>query len=1225
MVLHDILAATLRACDGTGKDDSTIGPTALQWMKMAAQKNLSNARSTGGGGVTFEAHVQAAFVVLMLTGGYAPCLPCWPIVELKLQGRVDGFATDDIIVFVENADSAKRRKLLGQIKRSVSITEGCKQFGEALQAAWRDYRNPDVFEVGDDAIALITGPLSATDIRNVEWLLGHAKATATEEFFRNVKRANFGPSERIPKLKAFRAHLTMANEGEAISDEDLHGFLRHFHVLSCDLGDQHGIVLSLLHSHISQFHRARPAWLWARVVDFVMTKNQYAGRIRVVDIPEDVRGEFQQPLPIQIDTELLHALRDHPDTGENTRVDTSARKTPQSWNQHPHATLLAQLVLVGAWRDDNGNDVEAVASLLGMPHDEWLLLGRQVLHDAGSPVTYRDGAWCLLEREELWTALAPRLHDRDIDRLQTLAINILSEVNPALSLLPDERPLAPFLGKTRKYSAAIQTGVSEGLAMMGAEPKSASSCTIGRIDSMCAVVMRSVLSDADWRVWASVDRSLPNLAEAAPSAFLDAVEGCLHLNGGVFRELFAQEGDGWTVGNLALGLLGALETLAWQTDLLVRATVVLAHLASSDPGGRSANRPIESLTTILLPWLPQTIAPFSKQRVAVETILREHPDVGWKLLLRLLPKQHQTSFHSRKARWRNVIPADWKAGVTREEYRLQVELYAELAVKECGQNVGRLQALIERLGELPGSSFEKFSEWLSSEQVVGLPDDQRTLVWDSLMRFVRHQRRFSDAEWAVAEHLVNTVERVASGLAPTDPFFRHLHLFSGRGHELYEERGNWQQQHAQLERRREEAVAEVLDRHGLDGVVRFADAVLSPDQVGRALAASDGPGLAHFLLPAFLCSASSSHRALVGSFVSRRFGLNGVAWCNELDRSTWTKDQTGQFLAFLPFARPTWDTVNDWLGIDEHYYWSRTQVRAFQADGDLDVAVEKLLLHARPRAALDCLGGVLQTKLPLNRQLTVRALLEAVGSSEPLNPLDTYQVSELICALQADPSTPDEECIAVECAYLPLLTNGGPGSPRRVHGKLAGDPSFFCEAIRLVYRSDRDAETAGELSERKRTMARNVLLLLRTWTRPPGRRDDGGFDAVHFVDWLSCVRSRAASTGHLDVALVHAGRVLIHVPPDVDGLWIDRTVAGALNSLDSGTLRRAFSTALYNARGAHFIDFSGSEERELSMQINQKAEAVEDAGYHRFAAVLRELAGSYVKEAEWVAQRHVHE
>ncbi|WP_417169734.1 hypothetical protein, partial [Victivallis sp.] len=89
-------------------------------------KKLSNSFATGGGGFHFEAHVQASFVTLMLSGGYAPCLPCWPITKVKLQGKIDGFDTDDLIVYVDNAK--EQRKLLGQVKHSIAITEASALF-----------------------------------------------------------------------------------------------------------------------------------------------------------------------------------------------------------------------------------------------------------------------------------------------------------------------------------------------------------------------------------------------------------------------------------------------------------------------------------------------------------------------------------------------------------------------------------------------------------------------------------------------------------------------------------------------------------------------------------------------------------------------------------------------------------------------------------------------------------------------------------------------------------------------------------------------------------------------------------------------------------------------------------------------------------------------------------------------------------------------------------------
>jgi hypothetical protein len=57
----------------------------------------------------------------MLSGGYAPCLPTWPIVKLKLQGAVDGYATDDLIVFVENPANNNERRENYQVICSITV------------------------------------------------------------------------------------------------------------------------------------------------------------------------------------------------------------------------------------------------------------------------------------------------------------------------------------------------------------------------------------------------------------------------------------------------------------------------------------------------------------------------------------------------------------------------------------------------------------------------------------------------------------------------------------------------------------------------------------------------------------------------------------------------------------------------------------------------------------------------------------------------------------------------------------------------------------------------------------------------------------------------------------------------------------------------------------------------------------------------------------------------
>ena len=163
----------------------------------SAKKQLSNPFSTGGGGVNFETRVQASFVVLMLAGGSIPCFPDCVIKRIKLQGKYSGYDTDDFIVFVEKQGNGQEKKFLGQVKHSISITQGDAVFRNVIQAAWNDFNNPKLFTRGEGSIALITGPLTATDTRDVREILEWARSSeSSSEFFTKVGLANFSSQAR---------------------------------------------------------------------------------------------------------------------------------------------------------------------------------------------------------------------------------------------------------------------------------------------------------------------------------------------------------------------------------------------------------------------------------------------------------------------------------------------------------------------------------------------------------------------------------------------------------------------------------------------------------------------------------------------------------------------------------------------------------------------------------------------------------------------------------------------------------------------------------------------------------------------------------------------------------------------------------------------------------------------------------------------------------------------
>lgn len=504
------------------------------------------------------------------------------------------------------------------------------------------------------------------------------------------------------------------------------------------------------------------------------------------------------------------------------------------WAERSEAAELAIAVLLGSWSDTLDADRTVVESLSGKTYGEWIREMREIVLSPATPLIQSDGNWKFIPRYEGWYALGPRLFDEHLKRLQTTAVAVLREKDPQFKLPSDQRYAASIHDASLSHSSILRKALAETLALLGSHPNALTSCLFGKAEATAVLTVREILDDADWVLWASLNDLLPLLAEAAPGEFLDAVERGLQKDPSPFNEVFAQEGDAIFGRSYMTGLLWALETLAWDENYLSRVVICLGELAACDPGGRWSNRPANSLTTIFLPWLPQTCATVSKRVVAVKTLLTELPDVGWKLLVSLLPSHLGSSSGTRRPAWRGTIPDDWRRGVTRGEYWEQVTAYAELAIIEAKKDVSKIAELIEHMENLPQPSLEQLVDYLGSDPVVAMPEADRLRLWSKLVDLVTKHRKFAGAEWAMNQTQVDKIAALTEQLAPDSPFFLYQRLFSEGDFNLYEEKGDFEKQRKELEKRRQIAVGEVAARGGVEAVLDFTRSVQSPWRVGIA-------------------------------------------------------------------------------------------------------------------------------------------------------------------------------------------------------------------------------------------------------------------------------------------------------------------------------------------------------------------------------------------------------
>src|SRR5690606_18693035 len=103
-----------------------------------------------------------------------------------------------------------------------------------------------------------------TEINNTLPLLEWAKFSSnSEDFIKKSQTQGFTSKAKIERLEIFRDQLAYANNGVAISEEELWSFLKSFQILPFDLDAEHSIVANLLCSLIQCYSDELPSLVLA--------------------------------------------------------------------------------------------------------------------------------------------------------------------------------------------------------------------------------------------------------------------------------------------------------------------------------------------------------------------------------------------------------------------------------------------------------------------------------------------------------------------------------------------------------------------------------------------------------------------------------------------------------------------------------------------------------------------------------------------------------------------------------------------------------------------------------------------------------------------------------------------------------------------------------------------------------------------------------------------------
>jgi len=898
------------------------------------------------------------------------------------------------------------------------------------------------------------------------------------------------------------------------------------------------------------------------------------------------------------------------------------------WAKPTEARVLLAPLLVSAWNDTCEGDRAALAKLSGISYETLQTHLVRWAKESDPPLRRIGDIWMISSQEDAWRLISQYLTNDDLNRFQEVALDVLSELDPAFELPPEQRYAAAVYRKVLSRSNYLREGISEMLALMATLSSETSFIANQTGEAVAAQVVWQLMEKAkdSATLWASLAYKLPLLAEATPGIFLDAIDMGLTGENPILVSLFQDKTSytAFTSSSPHTGLLWALETLAWNPDYLGKAALNLARLTRLDPGGSLGNRPIKSLRDIFICWHPNTTASLPNCLRVLDTIRKHEPDVAWNLLMSLLPQSHSTVSPTHGTKWRDWVP-DPRIPITVQEYDETTDEILKRLISDADSNITRWINLVVSargmdihqqkilLNSLEALDFKQFS----SEDRVQMSDCLRNEIIDHY--------NFSEAKWAMPIEHVQILEAVMARFEPDNLTDRHRWLFK----HAVKIRGNrnieWNEMHRIVGDLRTEALQEIMNSHSWIGVTQLAKQAQEPSLVGITLAKADllPMDISSFLQDNLL-SDDPSQSELARSYVTAQAYGKGDGWikeCLNTNSSTWSAEKYGEFLLCLPFNTHLSNCLYTSTQETQSYYWKRARAEciSFLDIDNADRVLSHLLESGRPHLAINRIEWELKQTPNLFSPEQIAEVLEVAARNTPDQNLDfgsfAYNSAELMNYLEKTEISRDR-LASLELMYFRLHEHYR--RPNILFDKMAKNPEMFVEALQYVFSAENEPvnEDLDEQDTPSLGAAEFAWHLLEKWKQMPGVLEDRSVNAEALRSWVMKARELSAKCGRGKIADSYIGHSLAFSPADPDGNWPHQAVRDLIEELANPTIENGLFTQILNNRGitTRLPTDGGKQEQTLTYKFEGYARQI-SYQWSRTSAVLRNIADHYRQES----------
>ena len=884
------------------------------------------------------------------------------------------------------------------------------------------------------------------------------------------------------------------------------------------------------------------------------------------------------------------------------------------------AKALIALAFAGGWNFKTEGDRTLLATLGDTSTEEIEASISMLASLPEAPIFSIGGVGGIVSRADAFSALRGRITKTHLVRFFATARQMLEEPDPAKELEPEKRWMANIYGKERRYSGTMRKQLADTLTFLAVAGD-----TLFSADFDCEHAASKLVRDLFGSMedaWLDLNDVLQPLAEAAPDAFLDAIEADLPHEAedqGVWKAIKPVDTAGLGSHSDRTQLAWAFERLLWAPLRFPRVARALAALSTRKLTDNLANKPSKSLFASMHPWLPQTAAPLATRVAVLRSIDQLYPTAAWDLELALLDQRMSHADYSQRPRFREdavgagINPA-WELGIMTEAQTLL------LARTGCDRS--QVISLIERVPCFSVTGEKKL--WLLVDRwaETATPEDI-SVVREALRRYGvggRRSRRRKASPRARALY---------EALRPKG-LYAHAWLFKGwvefSNEELEDDdvaANAVKTRDARISDARTKALGQILRDVGLDGIIAFAGLVEEPWIVGSMLpAAIEGLDAKVVLESALASDLKLAHQlSLMGGLLSRLDAADRTAVLTAmLDGSEDTARMLNLLLA-APLEDAVWTLVDRLAPADREQYWKRTNFRAFDLPTESKTRLlRELLAVQRAQTAFQHLYMEAE-RVPTEIIVEVLRATAFEPAEENGPKISWYEVERCFEVLDERTDCSTDDLATLEYAFAHAL-DGSKRGLKALTKILSVSPETFVVGIGAIYRDIRiPRNDTGEIDAGTRQRAELWHHIFSKISYGPGGSETGEVDLDTFDEWMAKTITLLEESGRLDSGLHTLGDIIGRTRTEVEGQWPPKDYAAVLEKWGHEELTKGIYYGVVNSRGAQWRDGNGgAAERSLARKYRCWSEAC-IVDFPKLAACFEGIARSYERDAEWHDER----